>query len=325
MALGHAPATGAGAELSAIGVDVGGTKLRAVRLDEGGAMATDPTQASPRDGSSLVAEIVASAGRLSRGISTAVGVGVPGLVDAAGVVRFAPNLHGVEGYELAATLRDALPGASVWVGNDATAACWAEHSQGAGRGSGEVLMITLGTGIGGGVVSGGRLIEGINHYAGEFGHMVVDPHGPRCPCGKQGCWERFASGSGLGALGREMAIAGEAPRVVELAGGDPETVRGEHVTAAAAEGDPAAIDIMRRFAWWVALGLSNLANALDPEIIVLGGGLVSAGDVLLEPTRAAFTDLVEAPSVRGDVRIEPAALGVEAGAIGAALLAASAR
>jgi glucokinase len=311
--------------LSTIGVDVGGTKVRAVRLDEGGAVATDPTQASPRDGPSLVAEIVASAGRLCRGTPSAVGVGVPGLVDVEGVVRFAPNLHGIEGYELAASLRAVLPQTSIWVGNDATAACWAEHSQGAGRGSGEVLMVTLGTGIGGGIVSGGRLIEGVNHYAGEFGHMVVDPHGPRCPCGKQGCWERFASGSGLGALGREMAIAGEAPRLVELAGGDSESVRGEHVTVAAAEGDAAAIEIMERFAWWVALGLANLANALDPEIIVLGGGLVSAGDVLLEPTRMAFTSLVEAPSVRGEIRIEPAALGVGAGAIGAALLAASAR
>jgi glucokinase len=311
--------------LTVIGVDVGGTKMQAVRLDDAGGVVADPTQASPKDGPSLVSEVVASAARLSGGTPSAVGVAVPGLVDADGMVRFVPNLHGLAGYNLAAELRAALPGASIWVGNDATAACWAEHSEGAGRGADEVLMITLGTGIGGGIVSGGRLIEGVNHYAGEFGHMVVDPHGPRCPCGKQGCWERFASGSGLGALGREMAVAGAAPRLVQLAGGEPESVRGEHVTTAAASGDPAAIEIMGRFAWWVALGLANLANALDPEIIVLGGGLISAGEVLLEPTRRAFTDLVEAPSVRGPIRIEPATLGAEAGAIGAALVAAGVR
>jgi glucokinase len=239
------------------------------------------------------------------------------------LVRFTPNLPGLAGTQLSAALGEALPGWAVWVGNDATAACWAEHDRGAARDAYEVLMVTLGTGIGGGLISGGKLIEGFNRYAGEFGHMVVDPHGPRCPCGKQGCWERFASGSGLGRLGREMAIAGAAPRLMALAGGDPEMVRGEHVTAAATEGDRAALDIMNKFGWWVALGLANLANALDPELIVVGGGLITAGDVLIGPTRRAFADLVEAPSARAALRIEAAWLGAGAGAIGAGLLAAS--
>jgi glucokinase len=252
-----------------------------------------------------------------------VGLGVPGLVDGTGTVQFAPNLPGLTGTGLIDDVGGALPGWEVWVGNDATAACWAEHDRGAAQGADEVLMVTLGTGIGGAIISGGRLLEGSNRYAGEFGHMVVDPHGPRCPCGKQGCWERFASGSGLGALGREVALAGEAPRLVELASGDPEAVRGEHVTAAAAEGETAAIAIMTRFAWWVALGLANLANALDPELIVVGGGLIAAGEVLIEPTRRAFTELVEAAEVRKMVRIEPAVLGSHAGAIGAGLLAAA--
>ncbi len=253
------------------------------------------------------------------------GVGVPGLVDSTGLVRFAPNLPGLAGTQLILALSDALPGWTIWVGNDATAACWAECDRGAAQGEDEVLMVTLGTGIGGGMVSGGRLIEGANRFAGEFGHMVVDPHGPRCPCGKRGCWERFASGSGLGALGREMAIAGAAPRLVDLAGGDPEVVRGEHVTAAAAAGDASALEIMSRFGWWVALGLANLANALDPGLIVVGGGLITAGEVLIEPTRRAFAELVEAPSARRSLRIEPAVLGSRAGAIGAGLLAAGSR
>jgi glucokinase len=309
-----------------VGVDVGGTKLLAVRLDPGGEVTADPIQASPKDGPGVVEEVAAAARRLAGDNATgSVGLGVPGLVDTSGTVRFAPNLPGLDGTGLSEALAAARPGWQVWVGNDATAACWAEHDRGAARGADEVLMVTLGTGIGGGIISGGRLIEGSNRYAGEFGHMVVDPHGPRCPCGKRGCWERFASGSGLGALGREMAMAGEAPRLVELAGGDGEMVRGEHVTTAAAAGDPAALEIMDRFGWWVALGLANLANALDPALIVVGGGLIAAGDVLIGPTRRAFAELVEAPTARANIEIEAAVLGSRAGAIGAGLLAAMAR
>ncbi len=214
------------------------------------------------------------------------------------------------------------PGVPAWVGNDATAAVWAEHQRGAAVGADDVLMVTLGTGIGGGIVSGGRLQEGANRFAGEFGHMVVDPNGPLCPCGKRGCWERFASGNGLGTLGREAAIAGQAPRVRDLAGGDPEAVRGEHVTAAAADGDTDACEIMARFAWWLALGLAGLANAFDPSVIVLGGGLVDAGEVLIAPTRRSFADLVEAQTLRSGLQVVAATLGPRAGAVGAALLAA---
>jgi glucokinase len=308
-----------------VGVDVGGTKLLAVRLDRDGEVTADPVQkASPRDGPGVVEEVAASVRRLAgAGAPGAVGIGVPGLVDTTGTVRFAPNLPGLGGTPLAKEVAAALPGWSVWVGNDATAACWGEFGRGAAQGADEVLMVTLGTGIGGGLISRGELIEGSNRYAGEFGHMVVDPHGPPCPCGKRGCWERFASGSGLARLGREMAIAGEGPRLVALAGGDPEMVRGEHVTRAAAERDPFALEIMKKFGWWVALGLANLANALDPEVIVVGGGLITAGDVLIGPIRRAFADLVEAPSARPLLRIEPAQLGAAAGAIGAGLLAAT--
>ena len=202
--------------LPIVGVDVGGTKLLAVRLDPDGGVIADPVQASPTNGPGLVQEVAAAARRLAGAAGPgAVGVGVPGLVDSAGTVRFAPNLPGLVGTPITQALAEALPGWQVWVGNDATAAGWGEHARGAARRADEVLVITLGTGIGGAIISEGRLIEGSNRYAGEFGHMVVDPHGPRCPCGKQGCWERFASGSGLGALAREMAIAGGAPRLVD--------------------------------------------------------------------------------------------------------------
>jgi glucokinase len=306
-----------------VGIDIGGTKLLAVSVQEDGSVVPDPLQASPKSGPELVEEVLAAAERLCGGPPGSLGVGVPGLVDPTGNVRFTPNLQGVSGTSLGDRLREALPGVAVWIGNDATAACWAEHQVGAGAGYADMIMVALGTGVGGGIVSRGELLEGSNGYAGEFGHMVVDPNGPKCPCGKRGCWERFASGAGLGFLGREMAIAGEAPRVVQLAG-DPESVRGEHVTIAAREGDGPATEIMARFAWWVALGLANLTNALDPEVIVLGGGLAAAGDVLLEPTRRAFVELVEAPELR-QLRIVPARLGFQSGAIGAALRAARKR
>ncbi len=274
------------------GIDVGGTKML------------------------VVGDLASRHGPLPR-----VGVGVPGLVDRSGVVRLSPNLPGVVEAPVREALQDELGGVVV-VENDATCAGWAERTVGAARGSDDAIVVTLGTGIGGGIVSGGRLVLGRSGFAGEIGHMVVDPHGPPCPCGQRGCWERYASGSGLGRLARDAAQAGHADRVVELAGGDPESVRGEHVTTAAADGDAGALGIVRTFGWWLGLGLANLANAFDPEILVLGGGLVASGDLLLEPAREAFVELVEGGCrYRPEVRIVAAELGERAGAIGAALLA----
>lgn len=248
-----------------------------------------------------------------------VGVGVPGLVDRCGVLRFAPNLAGVTELPILAPLEAAL-GVPVRVDNDATCAVWGERQLGAARGYDDVILATLGTGIGGGIVAGGRLLRGASGFAGEIGHMVIDPDGPPCPCGQRGCWERFASGSGLGWVGRRAAAAGRAARVLALAGGDPELVRGEHVTAAAAEGDAGARAVLADFGRWVALGLANLANVFDPQAFVLGGGLVEAGDLLLEPVRAAFAELLAGVSHRPAVAIVPASLGERAGAIGAACL-----
>ena len=181
-------------------------------------------------------------------------------------------------------------------------------------------MVTLGTGIGGGVVTGGVLQRGANGFGGEPGHMVVDPKGPPCPCGRRGCWERFASGSGLGRLAREAATSGRGGRFLEFAGGDPDDVRGEHVTRAALEGDADALAVFREFGWWAALGIANLVNLLDPEIVVVGGGLVGAGEIVLGPIREAFPQLVLAAEHRPQVPIVAAQLGNDAGAIGAALI-----
>jgi glucokinase len=304
----------------AVGVDIGGTKVLGVRL-EGGEVVAEARALTPGGGEELL-DVVASVVSELGGSPAPVGIGAPGLVDSEGVLRFAPNLPGIVRLAIRDGLSRLLTDTRVWVGNDATCAGWAERVLGAGEGRDHLVMCTIGTGIGGGLVVDGRVVVGANGFAGEIGHMVVDPHGPRCPCGRRGCWERFASGSGLGRLGREAAQAGEARRVMELAGGDPEGVRGEHVTRAAAEGDAEAIAVMASFGWWLALGLANLANVFDPECFVLGGGLVEAGEVLLRPVREAFLDLVEAPTHRPPIDILAARLGERAGAVGAALLAA---
>lgn len=309
---------------SSLGIDLGGTKLLALRIDDEGAVGGEWTIPSPATGAELIDAVEAASCALCDGKPGAIGVGVPGLVDESGTVRFAPNLLGISGTPLRGQLRQRFREASLWVGNDASAACWAEHAIGAARGSSDVLLVTLGTGIGGGVVSGGVLVEGAHRFAGEIGHMVVDPSGPPCPCGRNGCWERFASGAALGALGREAAKRGEAGAVVQLAGGDATEVRGEHVTAAALAGDAGALELMDRFAWWVALGLANLANALDPEVIVIGGGLASAGEALMERVRRWFGGMVEAAEARQRTKLVVATLGVGAGATGAGLLAVNA-
>ncbi|HEX3539788.1 MAG TPA: ROK family protein [Acidimicrobiales bacterium] len=305
--------------MAVIGVDIGGTKILAVRLGPDNTVVAEQRTPTPPEGDQVLAAVASVARKL--GPVEAIGVGAPGLVDREGVLRFAPNLPHVVGLPVRPALEAWFPAAAVAVDNDATCAGWAERVLGAGQGSDDVLMVTLGTGIGGGLISGGRLLRGSNGFSGEIGHIVVDAHGPPCPCGKRGCWERFASGSGLARLAREAAEAGAAPRLVELAGGDPLAVRGEHVTRAAVEGDAGAEAVVATFAWWVAVGLASLANVFDPECIILGGGLTVAGGLFLPPVQAAFAELVEAAEHRPAIRIVLAQLGEQAGAVGAAMLA----
>jgi glucokinase len=322
------PAAGASSRLVA-GIDVGGTKIFGRVLDP-----EDPRRGlvdvrvdTPRGAGAIAAALVDVVTDLrermvssGQGDLAGVGVGIAGLVDREGILRFAPNLPGVVGFDVGRPLAAATD-LVVAVDNDANCATLAENRVGAGMGAFDLVLVTLGTGIGGGVIAGGELQRGAAGFAGEPGHMVVDPNGPPCPCGRRGCWERYASGSGLGRLARDAAYAGRAEAVVALAGGDPEDVRGEHVTTAAADGDADAIAVLRDFAWWVALGVSNLENLLDPEVVVIGGGLAEAGELLLAPTREAYATLVLGYEHRPPVRIVGAELGAEAGAIGAGLLA----
>jgi glucokinase len=306
-----------------VGVDVGGTKVLAIAVDESGRrVGKEARRPTPRGSDALLDVMVGVITEVRASIGeplAAVGVGVPGLVDHAGRLAVGPNLPGIADVPFRDELRGRLD-LPVAVDNDANCAAWAEVRLGAARGASDAFMITFGTGIGGGIVAGGVLARGHNGFAGEPGHMVVNPDGIPCPCGRRGCWERYASGSGLGRFGREAAESGHGDRLVELAGGDAELVRGEHVATAAREGDPGAIEVFRRFGWWAALGIANLVNILDPEIVVVGGGLVEAGDVVMAPIRTAFKELVLAAEHRPEVPIVPADLGGDAGAIGAALV-----
>lgn len=306
--------------LRSVGVDVGGTKCLGVALDATGQVVAEARRLTPRGPGSLprlldtLAELIAVLGP-----ADAVGVGVPGLVTTAGVLRAAPNLDGVADFDVAGLLGERI-GQTVAVDNDATCAAVAEWVHGAGRGATDLVLVTLGTGIGGGIVAGGRLLRGRHGFAGEFGHMVVDPDGPPCPCGRRGCWERYASGSGLAALARAAAVAHPASHLVTLAGGDPDAVRGEMVHAAARAGDPVALDVIDELGRWVAIGLANLTNALDPERLVLGGGMMAGADLFLGPIRRWFPELLYQPERRPVPDVVVAELGERAGAVGAALL-----
>ena len=211
------------------GVDIGGTKCLGVVIDGAGAVLREERRSTPFGPEALLEVLDQLAGALAPFDSF--GVGAAGLVSTDGVWRAAPNVGGVWDFPI----RDALVArldCPVRVDNDATCATLAEWQVGAALGATDVVLVTLGTGIGGGMVSGGLLVRGANGFAGEPGHMVVDPNGPPCVCGRRGCWERFASGSGLARLAREAATGGRLARVVALAG-DAEAVRGEHVLSAA--------------------------------------------------------------------------------------------
>ena len=305
-----------------IGVDVGGTKLLGVVADAGGRIVAErrgPTVGDPDDTLADMTRMVGDLRDETPGIS-AVGVGVAGLVDLAGVLHYAPNLPGWEDVPVRAHL-EADSGLPVAVDNDANVAALGEALFGAARGYSEALLITLGTGIGGGIVKGGQVYRGAHGFAAEVGHFTVDPAGPPCACGGKGHWETVASGNALGRLGREAAARGHAPGVLARAGGAVEAIRGYHVGDAAQAGEPDGVALLSAFARAVALGLGGLVNILDPEIVVIAGGLVELGDVLLAPVRAELVDFVEAPGRRPLPPVVAAALGERAGAVGAAALA----
>ncbi len=307
-----------------IGLDVGGTKVLGVAVDsrDPATVLAEERVATPDGGTGLVDTLLELVSVLSRSSPppAALGVGVPGLVDRGGRLHIGAHLRSIHDLPLAELVAD-RSGLPTVVDNDANCHAVAEHACGAAAGADDALVVTLGTGIGAGIITGGQLLRGANGFAGEPGHMIVDPDGLPCPCGKRGCWEQYASGTALARLAREAANGGRLEAIVARAGGKPESVRGEDVTTGARAGDAGSLAVMGDLAQWVALGLANLVNILDPAVVVIGGGLVEAADVLLPELRPRFAGLVLAGDQRPSSPIVAAALGERAGAIGAAVLA----
>jgi glucokinase len=237
-----------------------------------------------------------------------------------GRLAYAPNLQSASGADVGALLRRALASVHVVCENDANCAALAEHAWGAGRGVDDFVMVTLGTGIGGGIIADGALLRGRSGFAGEIGHMVVDAHGIPCTCGGMGCWERYASGSGLRRLIHEAAKEGRLATLLDTHG-SADDIRPEDVTLAANDGNEEAIDLLRQVGWWLALGLSNLAVILDAGHFVIGGGLSSASELVLPFARDYLSSLVEGYESRPPITITSSAFGPRSGAMGAALVA----
>jgi glucokinase len=310
--------------LLSIGVDIGGTKVAAGVVDEQGSILDrwqEPTPSqSPQAVEDAILRAVEQLGGRHR--VEAVGIGAAGWVDNdQAVVRFSPHLAW-RSEPLKARLSGRIDKPLI-VDNDANAAAWAEYRHGAGRGSSVMVCITLGTGIGGGLVIGGRLFRGSYGMAGEWGHMISVPGGHWCECGNRGCWEQYASGNALVRDARALARTNSptALRLLEIVGGDPDKITGPDVTTAAIQGEPTSVELLADVGTWLGRGIANIAAALDPEVVVIGGGVSAAGDLLLQPAQRAFSRTLTGRGYREEARLVLARFRNDAGLIGAADLA----
>nr|WP_300339199.1 ROK family glucokinase [Actinomyces sp.] len=308
-----------------IGVDVGGTKIAAGVVDEDGNVVTRVQKDSPaNDRDAILSTIIEVARDLKRAHPQAmtVGIGAAGFVSSdRNTMASGTNLDWT-GVKIGDVVSKGV-GLPVVVENDANAAGWAEARFGAGAGKANVLVVTLGTGVGGAVVIDGHLVRGAAGFAAEIGHISIVPDGRPCGCGLRGCLERYASGTALGVNGWELARfrPAYAARIIELSGGDQNKISGKAVTAAAREGDPAALECYERLGEALGRGLADLAAVLDPEVIVLAGGLTEAGDILLAPVTKAFDQYLTARARRPQIPVLISASGQDAGLVGAADLA----
>lgn len=308
----------------AIGVDIGGTKIAAGVVDDGGRILaqlrrqTDPER--PGEIERAVVELVAE---LRQDFAvTAVGVAAAGFVaDDRATVLFAPNIAWRD-YPLRNRLAPYID-IPVVVENDANAAGWAEYRFGSGRGVTDMVMLTVGTGLGGAIVVNSTLLRGAHGVAAEIGHIRVVPDGHMCGCGHAGCWEQYASGGALTRQARAAAVAypHRATALLELAGGNPKKIKGPHVTHVAQQGDPLGIELLAELGTWLGAGTADVVAILDPAIVVIGGGVCAAGDLLLGPVREAFGNALSARGHRPEPRITLATMQNDAGLVGAADLA----
>jgi len=313
----------------AIGIDIGGTKVAGGVLDEQGAIVARARRDTPHRSKSpdvvedtIVGVIEDLLDQTAREDVVAVGVGAAGWVSAdRATILFAPHLSW-RNEPLQERLSTRVP-VPVYVDNDANAAGWAEHRFGAGRGETHLMMITLGTGIGGALVMDGQVQRGRYGVAGEYGHMMVVPGGHRCECGNRGCWEQYASGNALVREARSLLLANSpvAHDLLERLGGEDQSLTGPVITEAAQDGDQTCVELIADIGRWLGTGLANLAAAFDPGSFVIGGGVSAAGDLLLGPARETFARELTGRGYRPMAQILQASLGNEAGLIGAADLA----
>jgi glucokinase len=314
---------GGQAEPRAIGIDIGGTKIAGGVVTEAGQILDRTRVPTPPDeeAATLAAVLAAVDELLARdpGVD-AIGVGAAGLVEwPGGRARWAPN-NSYRRLELRRLLHERT-GLPTSVDNDGNAAAWAEARFGAGAGCDDLVLVTVGTGIGGGLVLDGRLYHGEHGFAGELGHLIVAPDGDRCACGNRGCLEAMASGSTLGRLGRDAAAAHPGSRLAALADRAGGLVTGEVVFAAASEGDKLALALFERVGHWLGVGIASLVTIFDPDLVVIGGGVAATGELLLGPARASFQRYVHGRGHRDLPPVVPTRLGDDAGLVGAATLA----
>ncbi|GAA1152524.1 ROK family glucokinase [Nocardioides aquiterrae] len=305
----------------ACGIDVGGTKIAGGVVDEDGGILEELRVESPATDAEAIEEAIAGlvTELRSRHPIETVGVGAAGYIDKArAVVLFAPNVAW-RNEDLKGELekRVELP---VVIENDANAAAWGEFRYGAAHDADDLLLVTVGTGVGGGLVLDGEVYRGANGVGAEIGHMRVVPNGILCGCGKHGCFEQYASGSALVREARALALSGAqiAQGMLRRAGGDLTKITGPLVTEAAQAGDAGALQQLAELGRWLGEGMASLTEILDPEVIVVGGGVSEAGDLLLEPTRKAFAGQLVGRGFRPIPEIRKAQLGNRAGLIGAA-------
>lgn len=310
------------------GLDLGGTFVKGGIVDENGAvLVKDKIVTRTADGFAQIAQdmaqfVVALCKKSGIAPQTlgGVGVGSPGTVDGeAGEIVYSNNLHWAH-VPLVALLHERL-GVPVFVTNDANAAALGESYLGAGKDYGSMVMVTLGTGVGSGIVWDGKLYEGYRSAGAEVGHSVIKVGGERCTCGRKGCFEAYASATALIRQARRAMRKDANSRLWEMCGGDESKIDGKAVCDAARDGDKTAAAVLKEYIRYLAEGLANIANIFRPEIILLGGGISAAGDLLLVPLRKAFDPLVYGGNDHATVKIGIAKLGNDAGMIGAARFA----
>jgi len=311
-----------------IGIDIGGTKTLGVAVNENGDLLEERLLPTPQGAAELIGTTSSMYFELSERVAQSsperfevlgLGIGIAGLVDIDGKLLRAPNLVEVDGLDIGPILKSKL-GVPVYVDNDVNCAALAELSDGVAASANNSLLVTLGTGIGGALIVDGRIHRGAFGMAGEPGHMIVNPRGLICACGKQGCWEAYASAAGLKNLAIDKAKNGRLQQINDKVQGDLNKIASEDITQAARRGDIQSVELIDDFAYWIALGLTNCAALLDPELIIIGGGLVAEWDLLGDRIRHSFDELLLASTQRNRIPIKPAENGKAAGAIGATLL-----